>query len=110
MHRLISESPHAFGVGFGSFRLRCLELETEASLSGGQDTIVAWRRMPIQVTRDPDVAVGPYRILRRTDGAFFIYDDRREIGRRTVGSAFRGIEDAESCAHMMWTSEQERES
>jgi len=37
--------------------------------------------------RDPDVTVGPFRILPRTSGGLIVYDPRRPVGDRTVGVA-----------------------
>lgn len=36
------------------------------------------------VVRDPERSVGPFRVLRRTDGAIILYDDRNPPGDRSV--------------------------
>lgn len=63
----------------------------------------------VQVTKDPELAVGPFKILQRTTGRFFVYDSRRPIARRSVGCDLRSVEEAESAAHMLWIHEQEKD-
>lgn len=61
----------------------------------------------LNFTRDPDVTIGPYRILQRVDGRFILYDERRPAHDRGVGSPVRDIEDAIAYAYARWEREEE---
>lgn len=63
----------------------------------------------LNVTKDPGITIGPFRILQRTDGRYILYDERRPAANRGVGSPARDIEDAIAYAYARWEREQERE-
>ena len=45
------------------------------------------------VVRDPDVHIGRYRVLARTDGQYAIVDESRPLGDRTIALA-RTVDEA----------------
>lgn len=59
------------------------------------------------VVPDPNVTIGPYRILQRTDWKYIIYDERRPVPDRAVQGddgqprLFKTIDEAKAAARKL---------
>ena len=54
-----------------------------------------------QKVADPDVSIGRFRILRRTDGKLVVFEPGRAPGDGTVSGPHGSVEVAERAAHRL---------